>query len=430
MTRVILVHEFPPHGISNIMPQKKFQQLFRFFHLNDNSKQVPYGQTGHDKLFKVRKLLDLLSPLFESEFEMHQSCTIDEAMIPFKGRLRFKQYMKDKPTKWGIKVFILADAPTGYVKRLQVYTGKGLDSCVTDVGLCTQVVLDLMKGFDHMGVQLYTDNFYTSPLLYFRLYKRQGINACGTVRPNRLGFPSQLVIKATGTNRGTYQYLSNGPLLACSWVDKRSLYLLTTMHIGERVGNPTVRRRQADGSQADVSCPPCLPDYQKHMRGVDRGDQLESYYNVGRKSKKWWRRIFFFCLEVSILNSFCLEKMVRPSEHQRLGRKKRDILSFRLQLAKELIGSFSSGQRGGGRPRSAEHTQLDRLNSNLGHWPTHVDKKGNCAVCLAVIRRRRLPIVGNRHELRIQCEHCKEYLCIASGRNCFRKYHTLVDFSQ
>ena len=110
----------------------------------------------------------------------------------------------------------------------------------------------------------------TSPLLYYRLYKRLGINACGTVRPNRLGFPSQLVIKATGTNRGTYQYLSNGPLLACSWVDKR-LYLLTTMHIGERIGNPTVKRRQADGSEADVSCPPCLPDYQKQMRGVCGG---------------------------------------------------------------------------------------------------------------------------------------------------------------
>ncbi len=111
-------------GISNIMPPKKFEQLFRFFHLNDNDKHVPYGQAGHDKLFKVRKLLDLLCPLFESEFEMHRACTIDEAMIPFNGRLRFKQYMKDKPTKWGIKVLVLADAPTGYVKRLQVYTGK------------------------------------------------------------------------------------------------------------------------------------------------------------------------------------------------------------------------------------------------------------------------------------------------------------------
>ncbi len=46
--------------------------------------------------------------------------------------------MKDKPTKWGIKVFVLSDAPTGYVKRMQVYTGQGLDNCVSDVGLCTQ----------------------------------------------------------------------------------------------------------------------------------------------------------------------------------------------------------------------------------------------------------------------------------------------------
>ncbi len=84
---------------------------------------------------------------------MHQSFTIDEAMIPFKGRLRcFKQYMKGKPTKWGIKVFVLSVAPTGYVKRMQVYTGKGLDNGVSGVGLCTKVVLDLMK-----EVQLYTD---------------------------------------------------------------------------------------------------------------------------------------------------------------------------------------------------------------------------------------------------------------------------------
>ena len=152
-------------------------------------------------------------------------CTIDEAMIPYKGRLRFKQYMKDKPTKWGTKVFVLADSPTGYVKRLQVYTGKGLDSCVTHVRLYTKVVLDLMEGLCNIGLQLYTDSFYISPLLYYRLYKHYGINACGTVHPNRLGFPSQICIKATESNRGTYQYHSNGPLFACSWVDKRSLIL-------------------------------------------------------------------------------------------------------------------------------------------------------------------------------------------------------------
>ena len=28
-----------------------------------------------------------------------------------------------------------------------MYTGKGLESCVSDVGLCTRVVLDLLEGY-------------------------------------------------------------------------------------------------------------------------------------------------------------------------------------------------------------------------------------------------------------------------------------------
>ena len=75
------------------------------------------GQPGYDVLFKVRKFLDLIVPLFESEYNTQENVSIDEAMIPFKGRLRFKQYMKDKPTKWGIKVFVLADATNGYVSH-------------------------------------------------------------------------------------------------------------------------------------------------------------------------------------------------------------------------------------------------------------------------------------------------------------------------
>ncbi len=70
---------------------------------------------------KFQKLLNLLCPLFESVFQMHQSCTIDDAMIPFKGRFRFKQYMKDKPTKWGIKVFVLSDAPRVCEEDASIY---------------------------------------------------------------------------------------------------------------------------------------------------------------------------------------------------------------------------------------------------------------------------------------------------------------------
>ena len=106
------------------MPRIRFEQLFRCFHIANNEDRIPFGQPGHDKLFKVRPHLDTLLPKFMVHYNMHQECSIDEAIIPFKGRLGFKQYLKDKPIKWGIKVFLLADAHNGYIN----YTGKGIES--------------------------------------------------------------------------------------------------------------------------------------------------------------------------------------------------------------------------------------------------------------------------------------------------------------
>ena len=154
---------------------------------------------------------------------MHQQCTIDEAMIPFKGRLGFKQYLKDKPTKWGVKVWVLADATNRYVKWFQVCTGRD-DRNEYSIRLCSRVVLDLMRGFESSGLQLFTDNNYTSPILFNHLYNR-GINACGTVRMNRLNFPMVLLTKATVNICGFYDYRANGSLLAAVWVDKRSIHL-------------------------------------------------------------------------------------------------------------------------------------------------------------------------------------------------------------
>lgn len=41
-------------GIASVMPLVRFEQLFRFLHLNDNSHQLPSDDPGHDKLFRIR----------------------------------------------------------------------------------------------------------------------------------------------------------------------------------------------------------------------------------------------------------------------------------------------------------------------------------------------------------------------------------------
>lgn len=44
-------------------------------------------------------------------------------MIPFRGRLLFRQYIPDKRHKYGIKVFKICDT-TGYTYSVEIYTGK------------------------------------------------------------------------------------------------------------------------------------------------------------------------------------------------------------------------------------------------------------------------------------------------------------------
>ena len=71
--------------------------------------------------------------------------------------------------------------------------------------LCSRVVLNLMEGLHSSGFHLYTDNFYTSPLLFHHLYNR-GINACGTACSNQKHFPQDLVTRATVSNRSLYDW--------------------------------------------------------------------------------------------------------------------------------------------------------------------------------------------------------------------------------
>ena len=96
-------------GISSIMSRITFEQIWQYLHLADNAQD-----DKTDKLFKVRHFVDLITTQFSENYTLPQPVTIDEAMILYKGRLSFKQYMKNKPTKRGIKVFVMSDATNGY----------------------------------------------------------------------------------------------------------------------------------------------------------------------------------------------------------------------------------------------------------------------------------------------------------------------------
>ena len=108
---------------SSVLKRDRFSLVLRFLHLNDNSKYIAKGQPGHDPLYKIRPFMESLIQNFQSAYTPGREIALDESMIGFKGRLGFLQYMPKKPTKWGLKAFVIADSVTGYGCNWKLYTG-------------------------------------------------------------------------------------------------------------------------------------------------------------------------------------------------------------------------------------------------------------------------------------------------------------------
>jgi hypothetical protein len=116
-----------------------------------------------------------LATNFASHAEVETITSVDEQMIPFKGQLGLKVYIKNKPKKWGVKVFVLA-GKSGYVFRFTVsgdsrslMTDEEMEDLLElSIGPSGQTVLGLLQRLPP-GVQVFFDNYFASPALLVKL---------------------------------------------------------------------------------------------------------------------------------------------------------------------------------------------------------------------------------------------------------------------
>ena len=139
----------------------------RCLHLSDSSSQLKSGQVGYDPLYKVRALINQLSAVFPGYYQPSRELSIDEMMIGTQFHVSFLQYMPKKPQKFGAKVWVLAEAKTGYVLGFQIYTGASLTTKeYASKGVSYWVVMDLMEPYQGKGHKILWTNFIL-PLYWF-----------------------------------------------------------------------------------------------------------------------------------------------------------------------------------------------------------------------------------------------------------------------
>uniref|UniRef100_A0A667Z4G8 PiggyBac transposable element-derived protein domain-containing protein n=1 Tax=Myripristis murdjan TaxID=586833 RepID=A0A667Z4G8_9TELE len=283
---------------SDNMTRDRFEAILWSLHLSnpadDEDNERNKNTAAYDRLFKIKPLYTKIVTACQAHFQPYRNISIDERMVASKARISMKMYIKDKPTKWGYKLFVLADSKTGYTWNFFVYTGKS--SSITGQGLSYSSVMDLLPfGVLGDGYTLYVDNFYTSPALYQDL-RRKNFGSCGTIRTNRVGFPkTDKNDLPKQSERGDLRWIRKDGLLFVKWMDTREVTMCSSVHgafsgqtVSRSVKEAGVWRKKAvPAPDAVLSGGKGAIDYNQYVGGVDLSDAMISYYSVSHKTTKW-----------------------------------------------------------------------------------------------------------------------------------------------
>ena len=113
---------------------------------------------------------------------------------------------------------------------------------------------------------------------------------------------------------------------------------------------------------------------------------------------------------------------------------KRDFLSFKLDFSHQLVRDcYLERPQTGGRPRSVVTNTASCLD-HTNHWPVAgVGKDYTCVVCSACHKRYNAGVsyADNPNKVSkttMTSKKCKAYLCCNNHRDCFKVYHTLVEY--
>ncbi|KAJ8937836.1 hypothetical protein NQ314_011697 [Rhamnusium bicolor] len=372
--------------IADVMPLKRYQALRRYIHFVDNN------DLDSDRYFKIRPFLNEIRKKFLEIDEEHKY-SIDEMMVPYKG-IRAgnrRQYIKNKPRKWGIKNFIRAGV-TGMIYDFLIYGGEdtfrsySFSDYENNLGLGAKVVLALCQTIHQkLCSVVYFDNFFSSLELMQVLRHEYGIFSLGTIRNNRLrGCPlaSDPVLKKQGRGSFSQKVTTDGKIVICKWYDNKCVTIASTYTDAYPVGK-IKRFCKSEAGKMDVTCPQMIKDYNQHMGGVDLADMLVALYRTELRTHRWYLTIFSQMLDICVNNSWLLYRRDLDVKSKPMPLKE-----FRKSVATSLL--TKNPKRG--RPSAQERATKTITNptirptddiryDNLNHFPESCPK-GRCKHCV------------------------------------------------
>ncbi|KAK7877722.1 hypothetical protein WMY93_030536 [Mugilogobius chulae] len=374
------------------MSLKRFYAISSVIRFDDRETRAARRAT--DRLAAIREVWDSFVQRLPLLYTPGSDVTVDEQLVPFRGRCKFRVYLPNKPHRYGLKVWVAADARSSYALNMDIYTGakepssrkapetaaqqqqqqrgsggakkklrktKHTDRNNNDnnddddddttreadaTGACpkysqtTQLVLDLTRHIPR-GWTITCDNFFTSMELAESLLKRRKLTLVGTVRKNRTFLP-----RCDCPRRGQRKPKKGHKLVSKPKLISQAASAAAT---AAAAAVPATQRRRAQRAPPPPLPPPPPPppqiargqekphivSYYNHTKsGVDNLDQVVAAYSCRRMTARWPLVVFHNILDVSSYNAYVLYRELNSTWMPRRKNRRRVFLE---SLGKALV---------------------------------------------------------------------------------------------
>ena len=330
-----------------------------------------------------------------------ENICVDESLMLWKGRLGFRQYIKSKRARFGIKSYEICESTTGYVFDFIMYTGKDTEYTCTDGNQGEKVVLTLLEPLLGKYYKLYTDRFFTSPTLAHTLLANNTY-ICGTVMGNRKYMPKNF--PSTKLTPGQISIVHSDGISCFAWQDKKQILMPSTMHHDSIITNTG----KTNYKTKPVLKPACICDYNKYMGGVDLCDSVTTAYPSIRKTIKWYKKVFLHILDITLYNACVVYK--------KLIGKSIPLLNFRLEVARQIFEKYPEAHVFQSGP-SFQFLPSRLIGKHYIALIPHLDStkqapRKRCRICA-----KQKIVKKTRHE----CPTCEVGVCLTP---CFEIFHS------
>uniref|UniRef100_A0A3B5KWX9 PiggyBac transposable element-derived protein domain-containing protein n=1 Tax=Xiphophorus couchianus TaxID=32473 RepID=A0A3B5KWX9_9TELE len=323
--------------IADAISVNRYEQILSYLHFVDN---YTYQPANTDRLFKIAPVVSTLQKTFLVAANPEEFQSIDEQIIPFKGQLSIK-----------VKVWVRAGS-SSYMYKFEVCQDSAIRSQSSGLGTTGDVVMCVgdTKKYKNHKVPWHLWQVHAEQTDEKQL-KKEGRGACSVVSTNIIELVSPLKTR------------------------------------------PNQRWLKIEQAKISVQRPYLAALYNQHMGGMDLVDQCVAMYPQRCRNKRWYIRVFFHFLDVTVVNAWRLYLMS--------GLEKINLLIFKASVTHALINSGSC--------RAVTKVPSEVRFSAGNHWLglTQVKNANRChdAACT--------------RKTKYICMQCHVALCLG----CFANFH-------